>query len=246
MVRVFQSAGGAFRDWNTRCLDSVQAWCAVHDFSYQFLGDELFDRVPQPLRDKLEGRTPILADLARLTLLRDHLAAKGGVAIWLDADTLIHDQKWVPDFSQVASFGEEYWLDRLDNGTIRVFRQPHNAFMMFREDNPILPFLHHVAHSMIRRVDSHAIAPQMVGPKLLKALHSLASFHLHPEAGALSPGLARELLLGAGPMIDRYRDAMRPKTRLWNLCGSLSDQGQYDEHLRALTENPALFNVLDP
>jgi len=97
---------------------------------------------------------------------------------------------------------------------------------------------------MIARVDPAAIAPQMVGPKLLKALHSLASFHLHPEAGALSPGLAQELVAGAGPLIQRYRAAARPQTKLWNLCGSLAGQGHHRSNLETLTRQPELFDLL--
>ncbi|MEK9542988.1 MAG: hypothetical protein VW016_05900, partial [Luminiphilus sp.] len=180
----------------------------------------------------MQGRTPILADLARLTLLREHLAEEGGTAIWLDADTFVVDRRWTPDLEQEASFGEELWLEKSEGGDIRSFRQPHNAFMMFRADNPVLPFLHHVAHSMIARVDPAAIAPQMVGPKLLKALHNLASFHLHPEAGALSPGLAEELVAGRGPLIQRYRAAARPETKVWNLCASLACQGSHLSNLQ--------------
>ena len=37
----------------------------------------------------------------------------------------------------------------------------------------------------IERADAAHIAPQMVGPKLLKALNNLAQFTLVPEAAAL-------------------------------------------------------------
>jgi len=244
VIKVFQSAEYPCSDWLNLCLTSVRQWCAAQGFEYQFLDDTLFERVPRPLRDKLQGRTPILADLARLTLLREHLAQEGGTAIWLDADTFVVDRRWTPDLEQEASFGEELWLEKSEGGGIRSFRQPHNAFMMFRADNPVLPFLHHVAHSMIARVDPAAIAPQMVGPKLLKALHNLASFHLQPEAGALSPGMAEELVAGGGPLSQRYSAAARAQTKMWNLCGSLAGQGRHRSNLQTLTRQPELFDLL--
>ncbi|MGB0765415.1 MAG: hypothetical protein ACPGPG_09400, partial [Luminiphilus sp.] len=84
----------------------------------------------------------------------------------------------------------------------------------------------------------------MVGPKLLKALHNLASFHLHPEAGALSPGLAEGLVAGGGPLIQRYRGAARPETKVWNLCGSLACQGSHLSNLQTLVRKPELFDLL--
>ena len=46
---------------------------------------------------------------------------------------------------------------------------------------------------MIEHVDPDPIAPQMVGPKLLKALHNLAHFDLEPEAGTMSPLLLKAI-----------------------------------------------------
>ena len=57
----------------------------------------------------------------------------------------------------------------------------------------VLNFLIHTIESMIARVDPEHIAPQMVGPKLLKALHNLAHFDLESEAGAMSPLLLKAI-----------------------------------------------------
>ena len=244
MITVFQSAPAIHPLWQSRCLTSVRLWCAQQDYRYQFLGDELFDRVPAALRNKLAGRTPIIADLARLSLLKAHLEEEGGTVLWLDADTLVVDASWVPNAEASVCFGEEYWLDTDSRGRVKVFKQPHNAFMLFSADNTVLPFLHQVAHSIIERADSAAISPQMIGPKLLKALHSLADFSLCPEAGALSPMLASELMRGCGPAIDRVRASDRPKTCVWNLCGSLAGEGHHENNLLALTDDLSLFEAL--
>ena len=244
MITIFQSAPAQQPLWQSQCLSSVREWCAQQGYRYQFLGDELFDRVPNALRNKLAGRTPIIADLARLSLLRDHLESEGGTALWLDADTLVVDASWAPNTEVSVCFGEEYWLDTDSRGRLKIFKQPHNAFMLFSADNTVLPFLHQVAHSIIERADSAAISPQMIGPKLLKALHSLADFPLCPEAGALSPMLASELVHGGGPAIDAVRESRRPKICLWNLCGSLAGEENHESNLLALTHDPSLFEAL--
>ena len=124
VIKVFQSAGCPCSDWLGLCLASVREWSAAQGFEYQFLDDTLLERVPHPLRAKLQGRTPILADLARLTLLREHLAQEGGTAIWLDADTFIVDPQWTPDLEQEASFGEELWLEKSEGGVSGASASP--------------------------------------------------------------------------------------------------------------------------
>ena len=59
----------------------------------------------------------------------------------------------------------------------------------------------HIIESMITRVDPDHIAPQMVGPKLLKALHDRAHFDLEPEAGAVSPLLLKAIRRGDSEVI---------------------------------------------
>ena len=35
--------------WIGRCLESVRDWSATHGYTYRFMGDELFERVPADL-----------------------------------------------------------------------------------------------------------------------------------------------------------------------------------------------------
>jgi hypothetical protein len=74
------------------------------------------------------------------------------------------------------------------------------------------------AESLLARVDATKLAPQFVGPKLLKALHNIAQFELEPAAGALSPLLQTALVEG-GEAIHSW-----PANRalaMANLCTSL-------------------------
>ena len=125
---------------------------------------------------KLSGRGPILADLARLLHIRAALEAGADRVIWCDADTLIIDGSWQPSTTTHSRFGEEHWLQRDKLGRLEIRRQPHSQFHDFFAGIASTQLLIHTIESMIARVDPDHIAPQMVGPKLLKALHNLAHF----------------------------------------------------------------------
>jgi hypothetical protein len=215
---VIQSASEQRPQWVDRCLDSVRRWAAAADYGYTFLGDELFDRVPAELRDKLAERTPVLADLARLLWLRDCHAAGHEWVMWVDADTLVLDPAWRPSPGSHTQFGEECWLQTNTKGRLEVRYQPHNAYLLLHESSPVRDFLIFAVESLLARVDATKLAPQFVGPKLLKALHNIAQFELEPAAGALSPLLQTALVEG-GEAIHSW-----PANRalaMANLCTSL-------------------------
>ena len=107
-------------------------------------------------------------------------------------------------------------------GAWRAYQSPHNAFMGFTAASPVLGFLAYLSESIIERADAAHIAPQMVGPKLLKALNNLAQFTLVPEAGAVSPELLVEWVGETGPATACYEQATRGSLELVNLCSSLT------------------------
>ena len=119
-------------------------------------------------------------------------------------------------------FGKECWVQPTSEGAWRAYQSPHNAFMGFTAASPVLGFLAYLSESIIERADAACIAPQMVGPKLLKALNNLARFTLVPEAGAVSPELLAEWVGDAGPASVCYAQATRPPLALVNLCASLT------------------------
>ena len=225
---VIQSASDDRPQWVSDCLMGVEAWARNQEFAYQFYDDDFFAVLPEWYREKLSGRGPILADLARLLHIRAALEAGADRVIWCDADTLIIDESWQPSETEHSRFGEEYWLQRDKSGGLEVRRQPHNAFMIFLQESPVLSFLIHTIESMIKRVDSDHIAPQMVGPKLLKALHSLAHFDLEPEAGAMSPVLLDAVRRADIQIIEFFRERNAPAPKCLNLCASLIDDSDVD------------------
>ena len=221
-ITILQSAAAVRPEWVNRCMRSVADWCQRQEYHYHCIGDALFEWVTPELRAKLHDRRPILADLARLRWIEAELATRGGRVVWIDADTLVVDPAWrVPD-SAHTFFGEECWVQPTTEGAWRTYQSPHNAFMGFTAASPVLGFLAYLSESIIARADAAHIAPQMVGPKLLKVLNNLAQFTLVPEAGAVSPALLTEWVGDAGPATACYEQATRPPLALVNLCSSLT------------------------
>ena len=206
---VLQSAQSRRAQWLDTCLVSVESWAAQANYTYRFIGDELFDQVPEWYMHKVAGRMPIASDLGRLLWIKNLLdQGEADTVVWLDADVLV----FAPSLLRVEPvssclFGQELWIQKnLSKGSAKSGEKPqrqkgkwqarknvHNALAAFRKGCPVLPFLIEVIQRMMRRVDANFIAPQMMGPKLLTNLHNLADFELMPSVGALSPEVILDL-----------------------------------------------------
>ena len=206
---VLQSAQSQRAQWLDTCLVSVESWAAQANYSYRFIGDELFDQVPDWYMCKVAGRMPIASDLGRLLWIKNLLdQGEADIVVWLDADVLV----FAPSKLKVAPvsscvFGQELWVQKnlpkshpkgaekpqRQRGTWQARKNVHNALAAFRKDCPVLSFLIEVIQRMMHRVDANFIAPQMMGPKLLSNLHNLADFELMPSVGALSPEVILDL-----------------------------------------------------
>ena len=207
--------------WMETCLTSVREWAAAQGFEYRFFGDEFLETVPGWYREKANGRIPIVTDLARLLAARDFLAEGYERTIWLDADVLIFD----PDHFNVSktsefAFGEEVWVQPSASGGLRVYRNVHNAICVFAHGNAMLDFYIHACQSILRKVEG-GVPPQIVGPKLLSALHNMVGFDLIAEVGMLSPLCLRDVANGGGPALDLLHEQQTAPLRAANLCSSL-------------------------
>ena len=202
-------------------MAGVKQWAENNGFEYNCLGDEVFDVLPTGYRQKLEGRGPILADLARLVHARAALQDGYEAVVWCDSDTLVIEPDWQPTIPSHSIFGLELWLQRDKAGRLEIRKQPHNAYFMFTASSPVLDFLIHTVESIIHRADPAHIAPQMVGPKLLKALNTFADFDLEPSAGAMSPLLSESLLKDQSEITSYFKAAQPTAPKLINLCASL-------------------------
>jgi hypothetical protein len=234
---VIQSCNEARLDgWMGQCVASVQGWADDRGFDYHFVGDEIFRLVPDWYMEKVGRKLPVATDLGRLKLLQMALQEGYERAIWLDADVLVFDRSMQLDFEGSCAFGQEVWVQEHE-GQMASRRNVHNAVAAFRQGCSTLPFLIDTVESLIHRVHPEHIAPQMVGPKLLGALHSICAFSLLPQVGALSPAVVRDICGGSGrgPALDLLRRKSEVKPQAVNLCASLISDEAAEQVIATLT-----------
>ncbi len=227
---ILQSAPEDAPRWVKECCQRTRLWAQHAGYDYRWFDDELFSLLPSDYHAKVAERGPIKADLARLLWIRALLDAGHQTVVWIDADSLILNLDWrLPEPAPHSLFGMECWVQRDSGGLLRVYRQPHNAFCLFRANSPVLDFLTYATESIIRRADPAQIAPQMVGPKLIKALHNLVQFDVLEEAGAVSPEVLTDWQQGGGEALAVFR-TQSAVPQLVNLCHSLQ-RGEVDINL---------------
>lgn len=236
--------------WIERCLESVQQLCATRQWHYLFIGDELFKPLPRDFVFKVGNRGPILSDLGRLLACKEALHEYDQV-IWLDADTLIFNPQAFTLPKGQFGFGQERWLQPASSKKgsppnytkWTIYRSACNALCYFERENPFLDFYIYTCQSIIRRVEPDRIAPQMIGPKLLTALHSIAQLPLTTSIGSASPHLIVDLSLDEGEALNKHRQDVlngEPEAGL-NLCHSLINTSTYRDE--PMTENHLLTAV---
>ncbi|WP_050759451.1 hypothetical protein [Luminiphilus syltensis] len=241
---VLQSAPAEPPEWVTGCLTSVNEWCNAVGYERLLIGDELFDILPGWFRQKTAERLPMAADLARLLHIQRLLESGVYRVIWADADTLVLNPRWQIEDRFHTAFGQEHWLQHNTAGRWAIHRQPHNAFCLFRSDSPVLDFLIYAATSIVRRADADHLAPQMIGPKLLKALHNLVDFDLLPEAGAISPDLLMACHTSDTSALAVYRKYYDGPLYLANLCQSLAGDSETLGALETAVRQPETLATL--
>ena len=210
--------------WVEICLDSVRKWATAQGWQYRFVGDEIFERIPDHYRTRVEGRLPILTDLGRLLLIREALNSDADTAVWIDADVLIFDPAaFQPDIDADYAFARELWVQPGPNGSLKAYRNVHNAVCLFRDGNAMLDFYIHACEQIVRRVDG-GVPNQIVGPKFLTALHNIIGFPLIESIGMASPLVLGDLLKGGGEALRLLKAESTHGLSGLNLCGSLVGQ----------------------
>jgi len=209
--------------WVARCMGSVRSWAEGRGFDYRFIGDEIFDLVPDWYREKARNRIPVMTDLGRLLLARQFLEGGYERAIWFDADVLAFDPEGLDiDVSEEFAFGREVWVQKDGKGRLKAYRNVHNALCVFAIGNSFLDFYIHACLSIIRRMEGQMV-PQIVGPKLLTSLHNTVGFQLIEEVGMISPLVLSDLAQGEGEALDLLRQE-QPALKAANLSASLSEK----------------------
>jgi hypothetical protein len=209
--------------WIQACLDSVRRWADANCFDYRFIGDELFDSVPESLLQKTAQQRVITTDLARLHALQAGLWSDYQTVIWCDADFLIFNpiEFVLPDVAY--ALGREVWIQADSNNKPSVYRKVHNAFMMFRKGNTFLDFYAESAERLLSK-NTGRMTPQFIGPKLLTALHNIVICPVLETAGMLSPMVIKDIIRGQGYALDLFRKNSPTHICAANLSSSLTQQ----------------------
>ena len=210
--------------WYRQCVDSVEAWAASWGFAYRWLDDALFDPLPVEIREKTTRQSVVAADLGRLYALQAALAEGYDCAVWVDADTLVLDPSALVLAETGHAFGREIWVQETA-GKLKVYRKIHNAFMLFRQGDPVLAFYLFAAQRMLRRHDGPMV-PQLIGPKFLTMLHNVIDFPVLEMAAMLSPAVIDDLLGGKSAALQRFKQASEVPPAAVNLSGSMVATGR--------------------
>lgn len=217
--------------WYDTCTSSVRRFARLNGFDYRWLDDELFDVLPERLREKTRRQTVVATDLARLAVLEAAIAEGFERVVWIDADVLVLVPERLSLLDTGAQFGREVWVQKEPSGRLKVYRRIHNAFMSFRRGDPVLPFYRFAAERIVDRFvpDDRGMVPQLVGPKLLTHLHNAIGFDVLESVGMLSPLVVRDLLSGGGPALERFAAASEIAPVAVNVCGSSVASGELDD-----------------
>jgi len=219
--------------WIEACLDSVRSWSEGAGYAYRFYGDEIFDRVPAWYRDKTAAYPQIATDLGRLHLARELLDEGYERTIWLDADVLVFDPAiFRIDVTTGSAFGREVWVQEDGKGGLKAYRNVHNAVALFCTDDSFLDFYAEACERIIGRADG-GLPPQIVGTKLLTALHNIIGLQLIENVAMASPLVVRDIVGGGGAALGRLTGGLKAPPAAVNLCSSLagtvSDGVELDE-----------------
>lgn len=202
----------------------MRDWSNASSYDYQFLGDEIFNRVPVKLLERIQHKV-VATDLARLLFLKEALKAGYNTVVWMDADFLIFDPAGFELSDADYALGREVWVQRDSAGALKVYRKVHNAFLMFRKNNSFLSFYLETAMRLLS-LNTGTMPPQFIGPKLLTALHNVAQLNVLECAGMLSPMVVKDIIQGRGPALDKFNSSSKVPVTAANLCVSSCDKNE--------------------
>ncbi len=242
---VFQS----FRDERSagmsRCLASVEAWAKAQGYAYRFLGDELFERVPDWFRERVGGDLLPMSDLARLVVARELLDEGWDRVAWLDADVLVFDpEEFRIDIDHDYAFCREVWLRRSGADKLLVTEGLHNAVCVFARGNPFLDFYIHACESIIHGAEG-PVRSHALGPDFLACLADVIGPRTLPDVGLFSPMVTAAIAKGGGRASRAYREAFGNPLRCANLCLSFLGRESSGVTLSATVLDLAIDRLMD-
>lgn len=211
--------------WLAACLASVSEWAGQCGYDYRFVGDDLFDVLPEDIRRRTDIGTVIKSDLARLRYAQS-LFGEFERVVWLDADVLVFAPRGFDLPTSGSAVGRENWIQLDGKGKLRNYRKVHNAAMVFARGDSLLGFYADSAERLLR-ANTAAMPAQFIGPKLLTALHNTVQLPVWENAGMMSPLVGLDLLgEGSGRALAMLRDDHDAPVAALNLCSSSCQRGE--------------------
>lgn len=212
--------------WLRACLKSAEAWADTNGWTYIFRGDDIFDLVPTDIREKFSTQLPLQVDIARLLWARAVFDTHPDLerVIWLDADVFVFDSGAVMiDSAADFAVGRQIWVQPGSGGKLRSYRQVHNGILVINRTTPVLDFLIQTVLKLATRHTGNA-APQLLGPKLLTALHNIVGFSTVESVGMTSPLVLGDLAAGGGRTLALLNSANDSPIGAVNLCSSYRNE----------------------
>ncbi len=225
------------------CVDSVRAWASNAGHAYTFLGDELFDLLPNWFIEHVDGNRLMMSDLARLIWLREQLQHYEE-AVWIDADVLV----FAPERFTVRCDGKygvcrETWVRRGGRGQFLVTHGLHNAVLVFRRGNALLDFYIHACEELVRHRGPDLV-PHALGPDLLRRFDDVLGTHGLPNVGLFSPVVTADIAAGKGRALRAYVEAHGEPVYAANMCASFLDRTADDGGLTLRALQDAIDRLL--
>ncbi len=223
------------------CQQSVRDWAATSRYSYQHIGDEFFEIVPDWYIERCDGEKLPITDLARLLWVKQFLFEGWRRVIWIDSDVIIFDGNKISfEVPYSYALSQEIWLWREESKRYVYRKAINNCAMMFEAVDGFLTFYINACLGFAKE-KSGPISRTDMGPKLISTIVPAAKCPLVEGIGLFSPLVLWDLA-------DQNIESFLMHSMLWegeiggaNLCGSLSDKDVfYDKAIQDETFTRAI------
>lgn len=209
-------------EWRRLCLGSVRSWATAQGYAYRFIGDELFDPIPEDIRSACAGVLLPLTDIGRLLWLQKLLTDGWDRVIWLDADILIFDSTLRIDAETV---GREVWISKGVRTGYRAAKSINNCVISTTTQSALL--------ERLLRATNEAVAgfqkpphPRTLGPDLFRRLHAVEPLPVASDIAMASPIMIKSLAAGDPSPLAAHHAIWGGPVRAANLCGSLVEDDE--------------------
>ena len=210
-------------------METVRDWASRKGYDYRFYDDELFDRLPEWFKARVEHQILPMSDLARLVIAGELLEERYERTIWVDADILVFDAEgFSVDVQHNCAFCREIWAGPADDGTLQLSTRVNNSVSVFTRESTLLDF-YIEACQLLARHKSGPIDRLDLGTTFLGRLHTIAYFPLLTNVGMLSPWLIREIATERDDLVKLYMQASIFPVYATNLCASLVGEKGHKE-----------------